>query len=150
MSLSSAALFTSLTLNTLFMIWTDGSVPFPFGKGGSGLLANCSFFGTEATLSFSAGPVYWFLCLSLCHSASSLLVSAAPTSLPFLFSSYLTLATLFSPPSFLLSQSLRQKLFSLSSCTIRLPGHLFLPGNDVADKLGRREALLVPFVVSLF
>ena len=24
------------------VLWTDGSVPFPFGKGGSGVLANCS------------------------------------------------------------------------------------------------------------
>ena len=39
------------------VLWTDGSVPFPFGKGGSGVLANCSFCGTEATLFFSAGPV---------------------------------------------------------------------------------------------
>ena len=40
------------------VLWTDGSVPFPFGKGGSGVLANCSLNGTEATLiSFSAGPV---------------------------------------------------------------------------------------------
>ena len=37
--------------------WTDGSVPFPFGKDGSGVLANCSLCGTEATLSFSARPV---------------------------------------------------------------------------------------------
>ena len=37
------------------VLWTDGS--FPFGKGGSGVLANCSLCGTEATLSFSAGPV---------------------------------------------------------------------------------------------
>ena len=37
---------------------------------------------------------------SLRHSARSLLVSAAPTSLPFLFSYYLTLV-LFSPQSFL-------------------------------------------------
>ena len=35
------------------VLWTDGSVPFPFGKGGSGILANCSLCGTEATLSFS-------------------------------------------------------------------------------------------------
>ena len=34
-----------------------GSVPFPFGKGGFGVLANCSLCGTETTLSFSAGPV---------------------------------------------------------------------------------------------
>ena len=40
------------------VLWTDGSVPFPFGKGGSGVLANCSLCGTEATLSFSAGPVF--------------------------------------------------------------------------------------------
>ena len=39
------------------VLWTGGSVPFPFGKGGSGVLANCSLCGTEATLSFSAGPV---------------------------------------------------------------------------------------------
>ena len=39
------------------LLWTDGSVPFPFGKGGSDVLANCSLCGTEATLSFSAGPV---------------------------------------------------------------------------------------------
>ena len=39
------------------VLWTDGSVLFPLGKGGSGVLANCSLCGTEATLSFSAGPV---------------------------------------------------------------------------------------------
>ena len=39
------------------VLWTDGSVPFPFVKGGSGVLVNCSLCGTEATLSFSAGPV---------------------------------------------------------------------------------------------
>ena len=39
------------------VLWTDGFVAFPFGKGGSGVLANCSFCGTKATLSFSAGPV---------------------------------------------------------------------------------------------
>ena len=39
------------------VLWTNNSVPFPFGKGGSSVLANCSLYGTEATLSFSAGPV---------------------------------------------------------------------------------------------
>ena len=39
------------------VLWTDGSVSFRFGKGGFALLANCSFCATEATLSFSAGPV---------------------------------------------------------------------------------------------
>ena len=75
----------------------------------------------------------------------SLLVSATPTSLPFL-SSYLTLA-LSSPPCSLLHLSfylnLCQKLFSLFSSSIRLqwvPGHSFLPD----DELARRGALLVP------
>ena len=65
------------------VLWTDGSVPFPFGNSGSGALANCFLCATEATLSFSAGPVCW----SLRHSARSLLVSKASASLPLLFSS---------------------------------------------------------------
>ena len=70
------------------VLWTDGSVPFPFGKGGSGVLAICSLCGNKATLSFLAEPV----CLSFSAEAcailqSSLLVSAAPKCLPFLFSS---------------------------------------------------------------
>ena len=48
------------------VLWTDGSVPFPFGKGGSGVLANCSLCGTEATLSFLAGPVCSTVCTEAC------------------------------------------------------------------------------------
>ena len=91
-------------------LWTDGS--FPFGKGGSGVLANCSLCGTEATLSFSAGPVcssfsaeacaiLHTLCWSrqhqqVCHFSSLLLLSDSRS----------VLATLSSPPSFLSSQTL--------------------------------------------
>ena len=62
------------------------------------------------------------------------MVSAAPTSLPLLFFSYLTLV-LSSLPSFLLPETLWQIWQELSSlsCSIRLqwvPGHSFLPGND--------------------
>ena len=46
----------SLSLHDL-VLWTDGSVPFLFGKGGSSILTNSSLCGTEATLSFSAGTV---------------------------------------------------------------------------------------------
>ena len=141
------------------VLWTDGSVPFPFGKGGSGVLANCSLCGTEATLSFSAGPVcssfsaescaiLHALCWSrqhhkVCHFSSLLLLSDSRS----------VLASLSSPPSFLLSQTLWQiwqELSTLSFCSIRLqwvPGHSFLPGNDTADELGRQGALLPPSAI---
>ena len=78
------------------VLWTDGSVSFPFGKGGSGVLANCSLCGTEATLSFSASPVcssffaeacanLHALCWSrhhqqVCHFSSLLLVTLVLSS----------------------------------------------------------------------
>ena len=68
------------------------------------------------------------------------------------------LANLSSPPSFLLPQSLWQiwqERSFLFSCSIRLqwvPGHSFIPGNNAADELARRGALLPPSVIpcSLF
>ena len=85
------------------VLWTDGSVPFPFGKGGSGVLANCSLCGTEASLFFSAGPVcssfsaeacaiLHALCWSpqhhkVCHFSSILLLSDSR----FVLSSYFKL-----------------------------------------------------------
>ena len=74
-----------------------------------------------------------------------MLVSAS--LLPFSFS--LTLATLSSPPSFLLPQSLCQQLSSFS-CTIRLqgiPGNSLLSRNNAADELARLGALFLPSVI---
>ena len=57
LSRQDAALVHLDSLPHNLVLWTDGSVPFPFCKSGSGVLAICSLCGTEATLSFSAGPV---------------------------------------------------------------------------------------------
>ena len=141
------------------VLWTDGSVPFPFGKGGSGVLANCSLCGTEATLSFSAGPVCSIFFAEACAILHALSWSWQHqqvchfSSLLLLSDSRSVLATLSSPPSFLLSQTLWQiwqELSSLSSCFIRLqwvPRHSFLLGNDAADELARRGVLLAPSAI---
>ena len=140
------------------VLWNDGSVPFPFGKGGSGVLANCSLCGTEATHFFSpdlvcssfsaeACAILHALCWSrqhqqVCHFSSLFHLSDSRSVLAIL-----------SSPSFLLSQTLWQiwqELSSLFSCSIRLqrvPGHLFLPGNDEADELPRRGPLLAPSAI---
>ena len=145
------------------VLWTDGSVPFPFGKGGSSVVANCSLCGTEATLSISAGPVCSSFSAEACTILHTLCWSrqhqqVCHFSFLLLSDSRSVLATLSSPPSFLLSQALWQiwqELCSLSFCSIRLqwvPGQPFLPGNDTADELARRGALLAPpqsLVVSL-
>ena len=43
------------------VLWTDGFVPFHFGKGGSGVLANCFLFGIEATFLFSRSSMLNFI-----------------------------------------------------------------------------------------
>ena len=75
------------------VIWSDGSVSFLFGKGGSVVLANCSLCGAEATVSYSAGPVCSSISAEVCTilHASFSLVSAAPTILPITFCSSQTL-----------------------------------------------------------
>ena len=98
--------FTFLPTHDL-VLWTDGSVPFPFAKDGSGVLANCSRCGTEATLSFSIGPVCSRYSAEACAILQALfLVSAAPTSLPFFFPFFSSLTPALSlPPCLLLHLS---------------------------------------------
>ena len=82
----------SLLLHNL-VLWTDGSVPFSFGKGCSGILANCSLCGTEATFSFSAGPVCSSFSAEACAILHALCWSRQhnKSSISLLFSYYLTL-----------------------------------------------------------
>ena len=154
LSLAKMKLWLTMTLSAL-TIWCFGMMAlFFFGKGSCSVLANCSFCGTEATLSFSAGPVYSSFSAEACAILQALFWSRQHQQVCH-FSSFLLLSdycsvltTLHSPPSFLLSQTLwqiRQELFSLSSRFMTLHwvlGHSFLPVNDVADKLARRGALL--------
>ena len=89
------------------VLWTEGSVPFFFGKDGSGILANCSLCGTKATLSFSAGQV----CSSFSAEACAILhvlcwsrqhQQVSHFSFLLLSHSRSVLATLSFPPSFFL------------------------------------------------
>ena len=159
LSVAEVQLVPALTLFSHdLVLWTDGSVPFPYGKSSSCVLATSFLCGTEATLSFSAGPV----CSSFSAEACAILHARCWSrqhqqvchfSSVLLSDSRFVLATLSSPPCFLLPESLWQiwqKLPSLSSFSIRLqwvPGHLFLPGNNVTDELARRGALLSPSAI---
>ena len=111
------------------VLWTDGSVPFPFGKGSSGVFANCFLCGTEATLSFSAGPV----CSSFSAGACAILHARCwyrqhrqvchYSSLLLLSDSRSILAALSFPPSFLLSQTLWQIWQELSCLSPVVSGY---------------------------
>ena len=127
-----------------------------FGKGGCGVLANCFLFGTEATLSFSAGPVCSSFSAEACIILQALCWSRQPQqachflSLLLLFDSVLATLPLLSFSFYLNLWQIWQELSSLSSCSIRLPwvpGHLFFPVNNGADELAIRGALLVPSAI---
>ena len=108
------------------VLWTDGSFAFPFGKGGSGVLDNCSLCGTETTLSFSARPVRW-----------SFLLKPAPFCKPF--------AGLGSTNKPAIPPLLSSPLIRLSFC----PSHPVLSSvfpstsNSVADLAGTVLSLLL-------
>ena len=126
-----------LTLSPLIICYSGQTALFPF------LLARAALAFLPTALSVALRPLFPFQqaqYVQVCHFCSFILLSDSRS----------VLTTLSPPPSFLLSQTLwqiRQKLSSLSSCSIRLqwiPGHSFLPGNDTADELARRGALLAP------
>ena len=103
---------------------------------------------------FSRPSMFKFFRWSLRHSARSLLVSAAPTSLPLLFSSpsiWLSYCPLLHLSFYLKlsGRSGRNCLVSppVLSGYIGSPDSCFLPGNNAADELARRAALLAPSAI---
>ena len=132
------------------MICIDCS--FPFGNGGSGVLANCSFCGNKANLSFSADPV----CSGFCAEACSILHALCwfrhhqqVCHLSFLF--LFILATPCSPSSFI-SNSGRNCLLSLS--LLRgyngSPDTYFFPGSNMVDDVAQRKHNSCPVPLSSY
>ena len=128
------------------MIWTNGSIPFPFGKGISGVLANCLLCGAKATFrKVQFVQVFMLKPAPFCKFFAGL-GSTNKSSISLLSESCFVLAVC---PLLRLSFYLKlwKKLSFFSSCTIKLqwvPGHSFLRGNYAVDELGRWGALLVP------
>ena len=149
-----AVLFTSLTLNTLLMIWCSGQTALflsLLAKTGLAYLPTALSVALRPSFSFQQAQHAQVFPLKPAPSCTLFagLGSTNKSAIFLLFSSYLTLI-LSSPPCSLLHLSfylnLCQKLFSLSSSFIRpqwVPGHLFLPDDDLADELARLGALLV-------
>ena len=152
--LAKVQLSPTLTHSSL-MIWCSGQTALFlfFGKGSSGVLADCSLCGTEATLSFSAGQVCSSFSTEACAILHALLVSAAPTSLPLLFSCYLTLV-LFSPLCPLLHLSFYLNLSGRSgrNCLLFPPvlsdynGFLDISWSDGERYLRPLQSLVVSFL----
>ena len=155
-STSSRGLFFALPLLLGIPFVSPWSLPFRLHG-----LALISLYLTKVRLSFTltlSPLMIWcsglsalrpFFCSQQAQCAQvSLRTNKSATSL-LLFDTRSVLATLFSPSSFVLPHSLWQELSSLS-CSIRLqwiPKHSSLSGNDVADELARRGALLVPSAI---
>ena len=135
------------------VLWTDGSVPFLFGKGALASLPTALSCALRPLFSFQQAQ---YVQVFLLKRATFCILfvglgSTNKSAVSHFFSFYLTLA-LCSPLcpllSFLLPKTLWQiwqKLPSLSCCSIRLQwvsGHLFLPENNAADDQARQGALL--------
>ena len=136
------------------VLWTDGSVLFPFGKGGSGVLANCSLCGTEATLSLSAGPVCSSFSAEACAILHAIWWSRQHHKVCHFF--YLLLLTdsrsVLSSTFPVISNSVADLAGTVFSLLLFYqatmgPRTLVSPGDDTADELARRGALLAPSAI---
>ena len=137
LSLAKVRLSPILSLSPL-MIWYSGQTAvFLLAKAALAFLPTAL---SVATLSFSAGSV----CSSFSAEACIILHALCWSG------QHQQVCHFSSPPSSQTVWQIWQELSSLSFCSIRLqrvPRHWFLPGNDAADQLARRGALLAPSAI---
>ena len=159
LTLAKVRLSPTLTLSPL-MIWHSGQMAlfiFLLARAASAFLPTALSVALRPLFPFRQaqyGQVFPLKPAPFCTLFAGLgSTNKSAISLLLLSDSCSVLAALSSPPPFLLSQTLWQiwqELSSLSFCFIRLqwvPGHLFLPVNDMANELARRGALLVPSAI---
>ena len=131
------------------VIWTYGSVSFPFGEGNSDVLAYYPLWGAKATLAFwlaqyiQAFPLKPAPFCELLAGFSSTIMTA--TSISCSSSQILALSFFLSSISHSLAY-LAQTIFSflLYYQAILGSSHSFLPGKNTADELNRQDAQLHP------
>ena len=137
--------------------WTDGSVPDGLGQGGAGIHIKCTKCVTATSLSFSTGlwaTSYSAETFAILH-ALEWCISHSKTcnfeSITLFSDSLSVLSTLSVPLPYLTPKSLsntQSLLNSLSQSKIVhlqwIPGHSFLPGNDLADSLAKAGVTLDP------
>ena len=135
----------SLPIHDL-VLWTEGSVPFRFGKSGSGALANCFLCGAGATLSFSAGPVRSSFSAEACAILRALFWLRHHQQACYfssLYFSYLTLVV-FLPPCPLLRFSFCLKLCGRSGRNRLLSPPILSGYNESPDtRFSRRTTRLM-------
>ena len=142
--------------------WTDGSVPGGLRQGGAGIHIKCTKCVTATSLSFSTGlwaTSYSTETFAILHALEWCISHSKTCNFESisLFSNFLSvLSTLSAPLPYLTPKSLsntQSLLNSLSQSKVVhlqwIPGHSFLPGNDLADSLAKAGAFLNPSNISV-